>query len=268
MGIAEEIKQSQSAEAPAPPAVAVAPAPEVAPEAQTPEQIFNTGLPGHEAPGQAPAEATPADAGKETSIRIGDKVFTNQTEAIEYAQDLERGLTKDNAYNQGFKDAQPKTEIEDPMEQLVMKIEDKLFDNPREAIREIVQLAQESTTKQITTQQSEKEFQQKTWDGFYASHKDLANNHELVQYVANQILTEHGEVGLDKGLPMIADKTRALLKSYAEANKTETELPSGRSAMAGASGSPVAAVAPAAEKPIDFITQVRTMRNRRPTKTT
>lgn len=272
-GFAEEVKQSQSTRSEAPPPELPAGNPEPgAAEAA----LFNSQAgeaPKSEAPGaqaSPSAEVASAEPAVETpKIKIGLKSFNSVDEAVAYAQELELAKAQDEAFRQGVEAGKPKPEavVEKSIDE---RIEEKLFENPKQAIKELresivaeVKAAYQQDKEQEIRAVAAKAAQEKTWTEFYASNNDLAGYEELVQgHFLQKYWGEVGHIPLNEGLARLADKVRADLKISKEKSLPGRELPSGGAVMASGSGVTPAA-APAEDKPIDFMSQMAKLRKRK-----
>jgi hypothetical protein len=199
---------------------------------------------------------------KQGKIRIGTEVFETREEAIQYAEELQRTIMQKDAYEQGKLAAQPKQEETAKEKDFFEELEGEIFENPREAMRKLHAKVSEDTRRQIQQEQQAEQTKRETWNSFYSANSDLATQKEVVDYVLQKNWNEIGHLPGDKGLRILAEKTRAFLGSTKLATLPTRELQSA-SAVVPHGGSP-AVNATAKEKPqsLDFISQVNKHRRR------
>lgn len=234
-------------------------------EAAAPEEIFNQGLPEGAAP-VVPSE--PAKPAVETpKIRIGTKEFTTPEEAYAYAQELEIARAQDQGFIEGVKASKPQVETPvEIMKSLEERVEEIIFERPKDAVALLIQEITANLTKQYQTDLTDRERQQagalrlkQEWQNFYEQNKDLAGQEDYVNYILTKNQAEIGPMPVDKAFPALAEKVRESLRSVRASGGKVTELPAGPAAVAsGGKGSkaPVA-TAPEPEEIIDFLAQLK-----------
>jgi hypothetical protein len=222
-------------------------------DTNTPEPAAAAPTP--EAPAPAPAQAKPAP------IRIGTEVFETPEEAIKYATELQLELAKKDAYELG-KSANQTPKDEAPTRDEFDDLEDKIFENPKETIKKIIEMAEERAEKRITTKQAKQAEIETTWRNFYSSNQDLADNKDVVDFIMQKNWNEVGTIPVDKALKIIAEKTRSFLSSRKVSTLPTTELPSAP-AVTTAPGVPTTQTVNKKEEiAVDFIAQLNKHRKR------
>ncbi len=93
--------------------------------------------------------------------------------------------------------------------------ETKLFENPTEAVQEIVKLAKEEATAELTTAYQRAEAAKKAtedfWNGFYEKNDHLKGKEEVVQFVVNRD-QDLAALSLDDAAKEIKERTEKFLK--------------------------------------------------------
>jgi len=238
---------------------AVAPAPEtLSPQhGQTIEQVMNSGLPGQQAEVPA-AEATPAPEAAKEVFKIGTESFDSVSEALEYAQKLDREKLERDAYELGKEEATPKsTEAKvDPDAEFDQRMADLMFENPAEAIKQIrakaVQDAESTVTKKSEAQQT----QEKTWNKFYSDNKDLTPHKDIVDFILQKNWNTLKVMPGDKALQKLSELTKTRIGEIVSSMRTEEVIPSGNAQVTSTTGDPVAQVVLPKQK-LDFTQQIR-----------
>jgi hypothetical protein len=217
-----------------------------------------------ESEGQGTEEVAPvaaaAPAEEETLIRIGDKEFKTQREAIAYAEGLEQEKLIGGAYQQGVREAldaiRPPTPDVAPEED---NFEEKFYANPKQALAEIEERAVAKAEERLTQKQS----YEKNWELFQERYPDID------RLDAERILRENiGTIGKitdrDVGMKELAKKTRAEYQRIIERTKPRTELPNrgGQAVSAGSGSTPSVTPQKKNETPLDFVTELKKMRRK------
>lgn len=244
---------------------------------ETPEFVSQTlayeaeqsqGTPPEEAQEVQPDSAAPAVAvvgQPKEKIRIGDRTFDSQKEAWSYAEELERQRLAADAYRQGIQDAlqrdNPQAQNEPPPPE--ENFEEKFYADPKKFLDEYGQKIRDNVTREVLGQVEKQSKVTKLWEQFYNENPDLQSQRALVQAILQQEwdtlghMPDHG-----KALKLLAEKTRGELNKYFEQLKPRQELPNTK---AGASpGGQVTTTRPQVDKkPLDFLSQVRHLQDKR-----
>ena len=227
-----------------------------------------------EAAGDKSAESVPvpqaaaAEAPKkeEAKIKIGDKEFTKTEEAWAYAQELEREKLAADAFRQGIEAATVGQKGNPaPAEEPKEKFDEQFYANPEEYLKKREQQIEAKVLGRITQETEMKARNEKTWNEFYSEYPDLVNSKELVQITLQQNWEALKFADTKKALKIVAEHTREKRKKMLEDLLPSAELK--RVTTVASPGNTVQVTQKAQEeKPLNFVSQFRTMRQRRSTK--
>lgn len=270
MGFAEELAQSQQG-------IALSKTTDTTATTVKAEDTMNQGLPpGPGAPPEhgsvhpdilnpPPPEKTEALApeAKTGKIKIGSEVFDTPEEAIAYAQDLNTTLVQKDAFDAGRESAKAKIDNV-PVKNLFDEIEGKLFEKPKEALGQLYSAAKEDAKSEIRAEMAMENQRAKTWESFYSNNQDLVENKDLVGFVMEKNWKEVGPMAPEKALKIIAEKTRAMIGSRKETTLPTRELSSSKVQATSATGGSTATVVEKKDSPLDFISQMKNLRSRKP----
>lgn len=206
-------------------------------------------------------EPTTQEAGAEdeTVIRIGDKEFKTQAEAIKYAESLEEENLRTNLYNQGVRDAlaagqQAQTVQAEPEED---KFEEKFYSDPKGTLKEI---RSQATQDAVAIMKAEVA-REKQWDIFLNKYPDVRRKD------AERVLGENWETigkmtDVDKAMGALANKVRSDYEEIVNLAKPRTELGNKRGQVVSPSGGSARGVTQSKkdDKPLDFVSQMRTLK--------
>lgn len=193
-------------------------------------------------------------------IKIGDKTFKTQEEAIKYAEQLEYEKLIADSYSQGIRDhitaTQPQS-IQAPPEE--DKFEEEFYSNPKETLRKIEDRATQRALSIVEQQQK----REALWNVFFNDYPDLAGHRGLCEHVLKQneeVLTKITD--LPKAMKVLATQTRKIFQDYNERNKPTTELPkrSGQAVSSGVSASPGVTPAKKVDRPLTMAEQLRSLK--------
>lgn len=217
----------------------------------------------------AQTETTPQHP-KEGKIRIGNEVFDTPEEAMAYATELQQTLVQREAFEQGKLAAQPVTPPE-PEPDFFAEIENQIFENPKEAIKKIHAKAVEDAKKYIEETEKKKEEAKRveetrnhTWNTFYTSNTDLSTPEakQIVDHVLQRDWKELGGMAAEKALPLLAERTRALVRSLRETQLPASVLQAGKVISTSATHGSTATSTKKESSPLDFISQINKHRKR------
>lgn len=272
MGFADEVKASQGPQAPA------ASAPEATPELPTGP------LPNHGQayPGTEPA--APAKAPEAAKVRIGDKEFSSNEEALIYAREQ---VARSEGLKQGVEDTlkatqkpQDETPVVDPIEVEMAALEELMFTDPKAYNRKVLEMTKKAQEQgkadaiaefqRMTEAQQAEAIKLANYtaykQGFYQENPDLADFDSIVEGV---VMADPVFYNTVKDLPLaeagqrIAERTRSLLKIKKSAESKVTELPNKGAVFANATGGPGApSKTVEATSSMDFIAQVNKHRKK------
>lgn len=219
-------------------------------------------------PGEAPVIPPPKTETKKP-VKMNGKTFETVEEALEYAAELERTLEKEEAFKKGIEAAKPK-EVKPAEKKKILKIAEKIFENPDEAFEEleahIIDTAEkilEQREARKNTEQQQIETRKQTWDNFYKTNSDLADWQEEVNLVTQREWDRLQHMPSQAGLEEIARLSREYVKSVKERALPKSTLNSG-SAKTASQGvkSATTTTQPATEKKVSFASQVRSTNRR------
>lgn len=240
------------------------------PAAQTPPPVISGGpvdeLPAETSqelkPQETEAKAPSTQEKKPGAIRIGTEVFNSPEEAMEYAAQLQLELAKKDAFDLGKQAALPKATEEAPQKDEFDELEDKLFENPKETLRKLVELTEKKTIHRIQQEKQIEDSRRQTWETFYSQNQDLSDNKDVVDFVLQKNWAELQNMQGDKALKILAEKTRSFLSSRKVSTLPTTELPSTQTVTTNSGGQPTAKVNEKVENSVDFISQINKHRKR------
>lgn len=211
---------------------------------------------------EAPPAEVKAAKEPETLIRIGDREFKTQSEAIKYAEQLEYEKLAAEAYTQGIRDSLQANQSQvKPPEPEDDKFDEKFYSNPKEVLNEVRQRARDEAIAAIKAEQN----RENLWGKFFEDHPDLAGHRMICEQVLSQNWDTLGAMtDVPKAMKILATKTRSIFQDYMDRNKPRVELPNrgGQVVSAGSSVSPGVTPQKKADEPIDFTAQMRKLRAR------
>jgi len=215
----------------------------------------------------APETQSPAEAPK---FRIGDREFSTQAEALNYADSLQREA---DAYQQGVRDmlarqpqAQPSVTPQAQPEPTINA--EELYTNPQEFLKKYGQGIKEQALAEVQQREILKSQSDQIWNEFTARHANLAEYRQEVEAFVAANQADVRALIASKGRPasydFIATKLKAQFSRYAEAVKPKRELPNtlATGPTPTQNSSDVTPEKPG-KKPLSFSDQIRSIRKRR-----
>lgn len=209
---------------------------------------------------EAPAQPEPD---VEEEIRIGDKTFKSQREAIKYAEQLAHDNLVNEAYTQGIRDAakvvqspvveQPKPEDDN--------FEERFYSDPKGTLAEVKKKAAEEALATIKAEQR----RESLWSQFFEKNPDLSGNREICEQVLAKNWDTLGQMtDIDKAMSILATKTRSIFQDYIDRSKPRTELPNRGGQVVSTGGAAPKGVTPQKKEdaPLDFVSQMKRMKSR------
>lgn len=205
-----------------------------------------------EASVEATAEKPPEN------IRIGEKSFATQQEAWDYADKLAQERLAQDAYRQGMDDAL-RTQSQVTQEQAPAQEDDfdeQFYSDPKGYLQKYGEQIANSVKTELETKQQTAQREKELWNKFYTDNPDLQVKERLVK----SILQDNWDVlsqmkDSNEALKILASKTRSELKSWAEADKPQTELPRTATQVSAGKGGQVTQQSQP-DKPVDFLSQI------------
>lgn len=220
---------------------------------------------------EVPAEAAPAGrkdsvegeaaapVEEEESIRIGERVFKTQSEAIKYAEELERGNLVAEAYNQGIRETLAATQKPDAPPPEEENFEERFYSNPKEVLKEVQAKARDEALAMVKAEQRKESL----WSEFFTKHPDLAGSRRICEQVLQENWDILGNmVDIPKAMGILATKTRSIFQDYIDRTKPRTEMSAkGGQAVSPSGGAPSSVTqAKKVDPPLDFISEMKKLR--------
>lgn len=185
-------------------------------------------------PEQTAEGAKEAPAAGAVKIKIGERTFTSQDEAIAYAEDLERQRLVDEAFRQGIETAQQvagsnPTAAAAVAPQEPETVPDIYYTNPAAYLKQRDEQILARATQAINEQAAKQERNKATWQKFWSDYPDLASN-EATKDLTDKIYRENFDrlkhVKTEVALKEIATKTREMMKGLGVTILPQKTLPS------------------------------------------
>ena len=249
--------------------------PEVNPDAGYTNGLID-GQPMEAAPPEAsepPVIPPPNPEVKKVPIKIKGKEFESVEEAMAFAESELAEAEKLQAYAKGVTDTvqKPAVEAKPAEKKKILKIAEKLFENPDEAFEELEAHIAEMVDKKAEARDTQKSAAQvradkikEETDNFYKNNADLADWQEEVNLVVQKNWNTLSKL---PDASLIASETARLAREYVQSVKIKAlpkqELPSkvAQSAPTGGSAATTTQI-PKEEKKISFAAQVRSTNKR------
>jgi len=209
-----------------------------------------------QAAGAEPTEEVTEPAEEETLIRIGEREFTSEKEALRYAEQLEREKSQLEAYNQGIRDSLGSQGVV-PEPEPEENFDEEFFKSPKEAIQKFKEQAKAEAVALIKAEQT----REMLWNQFSSEYPEVRRKD------AERVLAENMDVlgkmtDTKKAMQALAGKVRAEYAEIEELRKPRTEVPAKKGAQTARSGGTATSVTPQKKEdaPLDFISQLKTMK--------
>lgn len=206
-------------------------------------------------------EASPpvVNADEETLIKIGDREFKTEKEAIKYAEQLANEKLIADAYNQGIRDHIQVTQPPPVVPPVEDNFDEKFYSNPKETLSEIESRATQKALDIIRAEQK----REALWNVFFNDYPDLAGHRYLCETVLDQnkhILEKITD--LPKAMKILATQTRKIFQDYNERNKPSVELQKrgGQAVSSGISVQTSVTQAKKESRPLTMAEQLRSIR--------
>lgn len=226
-------------------------------------------LPGGNAPIEARSEAAPvAQATEETKppvveeetlIRIGDKEFKTQAEAIRYAESLEIEKTINQSYSEGMRDA-IRAQIPVVNEPVVEdNFEERFYTDPKGTLKEVQAKATQDAIQQIRAEQQKEQM----WNTFLSEYPDVRRKD------AERVLHENWDsigamTDVSKAMKVLAQRVRQDYDEISDLRKPRTvmNMQPAQVVSSGSGHAPSVTLQQKEEAPLDFATELKRLRNR------
>lgn len=213
-----------------------------------------------EAAPELPAGAEPVvPAPAPELIRIGDKEFTSQAEAIKYAESLEYERLVNEAYTQGVRDS---AQVHAPAQATAPeedKFEERFYSDPKGTLRELKEAAKNEAIELMKREQKKEAI----WSQFQAENPDIDRRD------AERILNEPENwetigrmADIPKAMKLLAQKTRNYYDGIIERRKPRTELSNRPAPVVGSGIGASGGVTPQKKDsaPQSMVAQLKTLR--------
>jgi len=228
-----------------------------------------------EASAELPSGVAPVTAAPETEveespakveepeeiIRIGDRTFKTQGEAIAYAEKLEHANLVSESYNQGVREALQSTQKPEVAAPVEDNFDEQFYSNPRETLRKMKEEAKNEALAVVDARDRE----EKAWGKFSSINPDLADSRTEVMRILQENWDILGKMkDEDKAMGILATKTRSYFDSIVEKRKPRTELPNkvGQVVSPGGSGRPSVTQTKKEAVPLTMSEQLKNLRRR------
>lgn len=209
-----------------------------------------------------PEKAAKADEDDaETLIKIGDREFKTQAEAIAYAESLEEDKLRSDIYAQGVKDALAQGKPAESAAEEVDDFDETFYANPKAKLAEVRRQATQDAINSIKADQAREDL----WKKFFDEHPDLDGQRTLCEFTLNQNWETIGKMtDLQAAQKLLARKVRGVFQTYNERNKPTKELPANktRAVSPGSGDGPGVTPEKKEEAPLTMAEQIRLTRKR------
>lgn len=248
--------------APAPPAEEADPAEEL--QEPMAEAELNLELEAEAAEAAAPEPAEP-----EEEISIGGKTFKNQTEALNYAEELEREKIAADAFRQGLELGQQapagnKTQTA-AQPAASQQVPPEFYTDPAGYLAKREAEMAQRLKNEVNAERTQEQKSRDTWAKFYSENPDLEQyDKRFVKPILNENWNVLQGIETDKALKILASKVREEIGPMAKAAAPGRELASIKQATTTGKGAPVTKQkAPAEKEPLNFVNQMRSIKAKR-----
>lgn len=209
----------------------------------------------HDAAEDAPEDARRAkEESTKERIEIDGYVFESESEALQYLKG------KNKALEAGDKqDTEPE---QDPVDQYLEQISDKLFEDPKAALTELLSFAVQTTEAKIKREQQQQEQEKGFWGSFYEANQELVGSEEIVNYITQRDWNKVKGMDEKAGSDYLAKEAKKMLSKAMQAAKPKETLSTTNTKVSTTSATPTQLAAPAMEKAVDFVAQLSKLRKR------
>lgn len=207
-----------------------------------------------------PEEAPTKKQDDEPSYKLGGKTFKNREEAWSYAEELERQSIVDQAFRQGIEAVQGQTiSNSPPPEPAAEELPDYYYTDPLRYQKELTHKIASQVRGQIDSENDLRVRHERTMNKFYSDFPDLTGDKDLVDYYIKQEWNTISRLDVDKGMKIVADKTRERINRIMKDRGARTELPKVK-ATASSGGGQKVTQAKSEEKPSNFVAQMNKLK--------
>lgn len=193
-----------------------------------------------EAVAQAQAEES-SEAGEETSAakyKIGEKEFSTEAEAFQYAEQIQREAdlaeARNAAYRQGILESQQAVvqpqNVTQNVEEEDDTFNDEFYADPKEALARREKQLEEKIEARLSQKWEQQSAEEQTWSEFFQAYPDLSDHKDVCETLVAQHTQDIKALVTTKGrkaaMDYLAQKVRGKFQSWVESNKPRRELPS------------------------------------------
>lgn len=94
--------------------------------------------------------------------------------------------------------------------------ETELYSNPKEALKKYGKIVKDEVSRDLTSKYQQERGQSKFWEDFYKDHKDLKDDHFLVQSTLSANMAALANVPVADAMNKLADLTRQNIMRYSQ----------------------------------------------------
>jgi len=197
----------------------------------------------------------------EEPIRIGEREFKTQNEAIKYAQTLEQEKLLAEAHSAGVQEALRATRSDVAAPVVEDNFEERFYADPKGTLKEM----EERATQRAVSAMNAETNKEKLWSKFFDENPDLDGQRPICEHVLSQHWDTIGKMtDVDKAMKILATKTRTIFQDYIDKSKPRTELANKAGQVTSAGGVKGSGVTPKnkVEVPLTLAQQIRNIRRR------
>ena len=205
------------------------------------------------------ATAVEPEAEVEELIRIGDREFKTQSEAIRYAEKLEADKFAAEAYNQGMRDTIAANSNGQPVPVVEDDFDERFYSNPKQALADVKASATQEAVAIIKAEQN----RELMWNKFLTKNPDVSR--EDAELILQRNYETVGKMtDVDKAMEVLASKTRSYYQEIMDRAKPRTALPNkgGQAVSAGVSTNTSVTPKENKKESLDFVSEMKRMRGR------
>lgn len=199
-------------------------------------------------------------------IKIGDRVFKDQTEAWSYAQELERARLADEAFRQGVEAASRAQGVTPqaatPPPDAFANFETEFYADPKEYMRQALQKTAAQAKEEALREINQQERYKQTWIDFYSDYPDLQDHDWAVKATLNEEFAKIHSLETKTALKLVADKVRGRLGMAKAQTAPGKELPKTKVATSPGNGISVTPKVKE-EKQLNFTQQMKNLNKKR-----
>lgn len=197
----------------------------------------------------------------ETLIRIGGREFKTQSEAIRYAEELEREKLISDSHTAGVREALEATRAQNaPEPEVEEDFDAKFYADPKGSLKEVKAQAVREAIDYIKAETN----REKLWGEFLDQNPDIRRKD--AERILNENMSTIGKMtDYSAAMKLLAQKVRSEYDEITEARKPRTELKNTRVQAVSPSGGSKKGVTPQKNegRPLSFSEELRQMKSKR-----